>query len=50
MPTANRREFIPQALALFAVQDYPHTELIILDDGEDSVAELGFPVTTRQAA
>lgn len=40
MPTANRRAFLPQALALFAAQDYPHTELIILDDGEDSVADL----------
>lgn len=40
LPTANRREFIPQALALFAAQDYPNTELIIVDDGEDSVADL----------
>lgn len=40
LPTANRREFLPQALALFAAQDYPHTELIVIDDGEDNIADL----------
>src|SRR5260370_37829397 len=40
MPTANRRHFVPQALRYFLAQDYPHKELLILDDGSDSVADL----------
>jgi len=40
MPTADRREFVAQALAQFLTQDYPHRELIIVDDGGDSVADL----------
>jgi hypothetical protein len=40
MPTANRRRFVPQAIRYFQAQDYPHKELVILDDGTDSVADL----------
>lgn len=40
MPTANRRTFVPQAIRYFLRQDYPKKELVILDDGEDSVADL----------
>ncbi|MCB0126906.1 MAG: glycosyltransferase, partial [Caldilineaceae bacterium] len=40
MPTHNRRAFVPQAIAQFLRQDYPHRELIILDDGTDPVADL----------
>ena len=40
MPTANRRHFVPEAIRLFMAQDYPETELIILDDGEDDVRDL----------
>jgi glycosyltransferase involved in cell wall biosynthesis len=40
MPTANRRRFVPMAMRLFLAQDYPEKELLILDDGEDSVADL----------
>ncbi len=40
MPTHNRRDFIAQALAYFARQDYPNRELIILDDGNDRVEDL----------
>jgi len=40
MPTANRRAFVPQAIQYFLRQDYPEKELVILDDGEDSVADL----------
>jgi glycosyltransferase involved in cell wall biosynthesis len=40
MPTADRRGFIPQAIRHFLRQDYPNRELIILDDGTDSVADL----------
>jgi glycosyltransferase involved in cell wall biosynthesis len=40
MPTANRRRFLPEALRRFLAQDYPDRELVILDDGEDSVADL----------
>lgn len=40
MPTANRRRFIPEAIRIFLAQDYPAKELIVLDDGEDSVKDL----------
>jgi glycosyltransferase involved in cell wall biosynthesis len=40
MPTANRRRFVPHALECFGRQDYPHLELVILDDGGDEVADL----------
>ncbi len=40
MPTAERRSYVPHAIRYFLNQDYPHKELIILDDGEDRVADL----------
>ena len=40
MPTADRRRFVPPAIHNFQAQDYPNKELIILDDGKDSVADL----------
>ncbi|MCU0493398.1 MAG: glycosyltransferase [Chloroflexaceae bacterium] len=40
MPTANRRAFVPLAIRAFLRQDYAHAELLILDDGENSVADL----------
>jgi glycosyltransferase involved in cell wall biosynthesis len=40
MPTADRRRFVPQAIRCFRAQDYPDKELVILDDGADSVADL----------
>ena len=40
MPTADRRAFIPQAIRSFLKQDYRARELIIVDDGLDSVADL----------
>ncbi len=40
MPTANRRRFVPEAIRLFLEQDYPTKELVIIDDGEDCVADL----------
>jgi glycosyltransferase involved in cell wall biosynthesis len=46
MPTADRRRFVPLALQNFLQQDYPNRELVILDDGEDSVADL-VPVDSR---
>ena len=39
MPTADRPEFIRAAIDNFLRQDYPHKELIILDDGHISVAQ-----------
>ncbi len=39
MPTADRRAFVPQAIRCFLRQDYPHTELIVLDDGADPIAD-----------
>src|SRR5262245_59277896 len=40
MPTANRRRFVPDAIRMFLAQDYPDKELVILDDGDVSVADL----------
>jgi glycosyltransferase involved in cell wall biosynthesis len=40
MPTADRRRFVPTAIRYFLRQDYPSRELVILDDGSDSVADL----------
>lgn len=40
MPTRNRRRFVAQAIWYFLRQDYPHRELIILDDGEDAIHDL----------
>jgi glycosyltransferase involved in cell wall biosynthesis len=41
-PTRNRRVFIPQLLRCYRQQDYPleRMELVVLDDGEDPVADL----------
>lgn len=39
MPTADRRMFVPQAVRCFLRQDYPNAELLILDDGVDSVED-----------
>ncbi|MCP4218623.1 MAG: glycosyltransferase family 2 protein, partial [bacterium] len=40
MPTRNRRGFVPLALRCFLHQDYPHKELVVVDDGEDKIADL----------
>ncbi len=40
MPTANRRRFVPLAIRCFQAQDYPNRELVVVDDGQDSVADL----------
>lgn len=40
MPTADRGPFVRQALRAFAAQTYPDRELIVVDDGESSVASL----------
>ncbi|WP_442587831.1 glycosyltransferase family 2 protein [Pedobacter sp. AW31-3R] len=40
MPTANRQKYIPLAVDYFLKQDYPNTELIIVDDGEVSISAL----------
>lgn len=40
MPTYNRREFLPRAFRCFQAQDYPHLELIIVDDGIEPVLDL----------
>jgi glycosyltransferase involved in cell wall biosynthesis len=40
MPTRNRREFIPRALDCFRRQDYPNLELVIVDNGSNSIADL----------
>jgi glycosyltransferase involved in cell wall biosynthesis len=40
MPTRNRRRWIAQAIGYFQRQDYPNRELLVLDDGEDAVADI----------
>src|SRR5919199_1212543 len=40
MPTADRRHFVSLAIRTFLAQDYPNKELVVLDDGFDSVADL----------
>jgi len=40
MATRDRRAFIPEALRCFSRQTYPESELIIIDDGRDAVADL----------
>jgi glycosyltransferase involved in cell wall biosynthesis len=40
MPTADRRAFVPQAIRCFLNQDYAPRELLIVDDGEDAIADL----------
>ena len=40
MPTHDRRRFVPLALHYFLRQDYPHRELVVVDDGADPVADL----------
>lgn len=40
MPTANRQKFIPLAIDYFLKQDYSNAELIIIDDGIQSVSPL----------
>src|SRR5512137_858450 len=39
MPTANRREFVPAAVACWREQAYRNKELVILDDGEDRIKD-----------
>jgi len=40
MPTYNRREFVSHAIRYFLRQDYANKELIIVDDGNDSIEDL----------
>ncbi|CAM4423558.1 Glycosyl transferase family 2 [Pedobacter westerhofensis] len=40
MPTANREDFIPKAIKYFLQQDYPYKELVIIDDGYESIARM----------
>lgn len=40
MPTRNRRNWVGRSIECFLAQDYAERELLILDDGDDSVADL----------
>jgi hypothetical protein len=40
MPTYNRRPFVARAIRYYQHQDYPERELLVLDDGEERVADL----------
>lgn len=39
MPTANRQKYIPSAIHYFLSQDYPNAELVIIDDGVESIID-----------
>ena len=38
--TADRRDFVRAALKCFVAQDWPHKELVVIDDGADPVGDL----------
>lgn len=40
MPTRNRPRFVSQSVEYFLRQDYPHRELVVVDDGEEQVRDL----------
>ncbi|HYV13304.1 MAG TPA: glycosyltransferase [Pyrinomonadaceae bacterium] len=40
MPTHNRRRFVPQAIRCFLRQDYSNVELLVVDDGTETVGDL----------
>lgn len=40
LPTADRRDLLPLALACFRAQDWPRRELVVIDDGEDMIADV----------
>ena len=40
MPTFNRRAYVPSAVRYFLSQDYDRKELLVFDDGDESVADL----------
>lgn len=40
MPTRDRRRFVQQAIWYFLRQDYPARELLVIDDGRDTVIDL----------
>jgi glycosyltransferase involved in cell wall biosynthesis len=40
MPTHNRRSFVPLAVEYFLRQDYPDSELVIVDTGTDAISGL----------
>ena len=39
MPTRDRRQFVAQAAAQFIAQNFPDRELIVVDDGDDPIAD-----------
>lgn len=47
MVTKDRRDFVKKALEYFQAQTYPNKELVVVDDGKDSVEDLcaGVPET-----
>jgi glycosyltransferase involved in cell wall biosynthesis len=47
MPTGNRPDYVEQAIRLFQQQDYPHRELIILDDGQEPASGIPFGESIR---
>jgi glycosyltransferase involved in cell wall biosynthesis len=40
MPTADRHKYVPHAIRYFLRQDYSNKELVIIDDGNESVNDL----------
>jgi glycosyltransferase involved in cell wall biosynthesis len=39
-PTFNRRQFLPRCISQFQAQTWPEKEMVIVDDGSDSIADL----------
>src|SRR5512147_1509690 len=40
MPTRDRRSLVARAVMGFLRQDWPHLELIVVDDGDDAVGDV----------
>lgn len=40
MPTRNRREYIPQAVACFERQTWPNKQLVVVDNGDEPICDL----------
>ena len=49
MPTRQRPDFARQAARYFLAQDYPARELLVLEDGEPSLAGTARPVVARMS-
>ncbi len=49
IPTYNRRDFLPNAIASVLIQEHPF-ELVVVDDGSSDGTESVVPATTPESA